>query len=143
MVPFLDFLTPLVEKALSFIPDPKMKAEAQLKMTEELNRNQEAILTALSAVDQKQAEINTEEAKSSNLFVSGARPFILWVCGLAFTWAFVGQPFIVFILTASGHPIKDLPQINMSEMMPVLLGILGLGGLRTYEKSQAIENRHG
>ena len=71
MIPFLDFLGTIIEKALSFIPDPKMKAEAQQKALEELNRHQEELLKALSSVDTAQIGVNTEEAKSSNLFISG------------------------------------------------------------------------
>lgn len=142
MLPILDVLAPIVGKLLDFIPDPAKKAEAQLKLTEELNRNSEAILAALSEVDKAQAATNTEEAKSTNVFISGARPFILWVCGASFAWEFVIQPIVVFILTAAGHP-TNLPVLDLSQMMPVMLGILGLGGYRTWEKVQGVEGRHG
>jgi hypothetical protein len=138
MIPIIDALLPIIGKVLDFIPDPQKKAEAQLKLTEELNRHSEELLKALSAVDTKQIEVNIEEAKSSSLFVSGWRPGIAWVCGLAFTWAYVLQPIVVFAFAAAGKPIKDLPEMNLGEMMPVLLGILGLGGLRTWEKKSGV-----
>lgn len=142
MIPIFDILTPIIGKVLDFIPDPQKKAEAQLKLQQELDRNSEAILGALTAVDAKQAETNTEEAKSSNLFVAGWRPAIGWVCGVAFGWAFIGQPFATFILAAVGHPISNLPIVNLGDMMPVLLGMLGLAGMRTWEKTQSVQNKH-
>jgi len=142
MIPILDALMPVIGKVLDFIPDPQKKAEAQLKMQQEINRNSEAILAALTAVDKAQADINVEEAKSQDKFVSRARPSIMWICAMAFAWTYVLQPFLVFILTAYGHPVDGLPALNMSEMMPVLLGILGLGGMRSFEKYQGVHDKH-
>jgi hypothetical protein len=138
MIPFLDFLSPIIEKALSFIPDPKMKAEAQLKLTEELNRNQEVILTALSAVDQKQAEINASDSASSDKFKSYWRPAISWVCVLAFAWEYVIQPITVFVLTLCKVEVPLLPKLDMSTMMPVLIGVLGLGAMRSVDKKNGV-----
>lgn len=142
MLPLLDVLGPIVSKVLDYIPDPQKKAEAQLKLQTELDANSQALLDALTAVDKAQAETNTEEAKSPNLFIAGWRPCVGWTCGLAFAWAFVLQPVAVFVLAASGHPITGLPAINISEMMPVLLGMLGLAGMRSWEKQQGVHNEH-
>jgi hypothetical protein len=139
MIPIFDALMPVLSKVLDFIPDPQKKAEAQLKLQTELDANSQAILNALSEVDKSQAAINVEEAKSSSLFIAGGRPAIIWICATAFGWTYVLQPMVVFILVASGHPIKELPVLNMSEMMPVLLGILGLGGMRSWERVQGVE----
>lgn len=141
MIPIISTLLPILNKVLDFIPDPQKKAEMQLKMTEELNNHSEELLKALSMVDSKQIDVNIEEAKSSSLFVSGWRPGVAWVCALAFTWAYVLQPIVVFAFAASGHPIKDLPELNLGEMMPVLLGILGLGGLRSWEKKEGVASK--
>jgi len=59
--------------------------------------------------------------------------FHRWVCGTAFAWNFIGLPVTRLACTLAGHPV-ELSPADMSEMMPVLLGMLGLGGLRTYEK---------
>lgn len=142
MIPVIDVIGSVIGKVLDKIPDAGKKAELQLEIAKELNRNEEAILSAITAVDVKQAEINAEEAKSSNLLVSGARPFIMWVCGAAFTWAFIFQPIITYIIAVSGHSIKELPELNMSELMPVLLGLLGLGGFRTFEKVKGVQDKH-
>jgi len=139
MIPFIDAIMPVVGKLLDFIPDPQKKAEAKLKMMEELNNHSEELLKALTAVDTAQIAVNTEEAKSSNWFVSAWRPGVAWICVLAFAWAYVLQPVVLFVAAAVGKPIVGLPEINMSEMMPVLLGLLGLSGLRTWERVQGKE----
>ena len=83
-----------------------------------------------------QIGVNAAEAKSDKLFVAGWRPFIGWVCGSAFAYHFIFQPFVVFILKVSHVAVPDMPVLSMGDLMPVLLGMLGLGGLRTYEKIQ-------
>jgi hypothetical protein len=138
MIPFLDFLSPIISKVLDFIPDPKLKAEMQLKMTQELNRNQEAILTALSQVDQKQAEINASDSASSDKFKSYWRPALAWVFVLSFTWEYVLQPMTVFVLTLCKVEIPPLPKLDMSTMMPVLIGMLGLAGMRSLDKRNGV-----
>jgi hypothetical protein len=85
-----------------------------------------------------QIEVNKEEAKSDNLFKSGWRPFIGWVCGAAFAYHFVGQPVIIFVLAYFGLPAPDLPEFDMMSLMTVLGGLLGLGGLRTFEKYKGV-----
>ena len=80
-----------------------------------------------------QIQTNTAEAQSGDKFASRWRPFIGWTCGMAFCWNYIGLSVARFVMTASGHPV-ELSPADMSEMMPVLLGMLGLGGLRTYEK---------
>lgn len=83
-----------------------------------------------------QIEVNKAEAASASLFKGGWRPFIGWVCGIAFAYHFVVQPILVFVLVAAGLAIPDLPEFDMGTLMPVLMGMLGLGGLRTFEKVQ-------
>ncbi len=74
-----------------------------------------------------QIQLNTVEASHSSLFVSGWRPFIGWCCGIALAFNFL----IVPLLGAAGVNIIPL---DTSVMMPVLLGLLGIGGMRTVEK---------
>jgi len=85
-----------------------------------------------------QIEVNKAEAASGSLFKGGWRPFIGWVCGVAFAYHFILQPILIFGTTAAGVSLPPLPEFDMSQMMPVLLGMLGLGGLRTYEKKSGI-----
>jgi len=85
-----------------------------------------------------QIEVNKAEAASGSVFKGGWRPFIGWVCGVAFAYHFILQPIILFAVLTAGIQLPPLPQFDMSQMMPVLLGMLGLGGLRTYEKKSGI-----
>ena len=85
-----------------------------------------------------QLEINKAEAASGSVFKGGWRPFIGWVCGIAFAYHFVLQPLIVFGVTAAGVEIPELPSFDMGSLMTVMMGMLGLGGLRSYEKKQGL-----
>jgi hypothetical protein len=83
-----------------------------------------------------QLEVNKAEAASGSIFKGGWRPFIGWVCGAAFAYHFILQPMIMFGVAVAGVTIPDLPEFDMATLMPVLMGMLGLGGLRTVEKLQ-------
>jgi|TARA_R110000803_G_scaffold31582_1_gene70284 hypothetical protein len=85
-----------------------------------------------------QLEVNKIEAASGSLFKGGWRPFIGWVCGIAFAYHFIFQPFLIFLFATFGVSIPDLPEFDMGTLMPVLMGMLGLGGLRTFEKAKGI-----
>jgi hypothetical protein len=85
-----------------------------------------------------QIEVNKEEAKSRSIFVAGWRPFIGWTCGVALAYHFVLAPIIIFGATVFGVQIPELPVFDMDSLMTVLLGMLGLGGLRTFEKSKGL-----
>lgn len=85
-----------------------------------------------------QIEVNKAEAASGSIFKGGWRPFIGWVCGFAFMYHFVLQPLIVFGVTAAGITIPPLPEFDMSSLMTVMMGMLGLGGLRTFEKQKGV-----
>jgi len=89
----------------------------------------EAAMMAL----QGQLEINKAEAANPSMFVSGWRPFIGWVCGAACAWNWLGLSLAQFALKFSGSEVI-LEPADISEMWPVLLGMLGLGALRTVEK---------
>ena len=85
-----------------------------------------------------QLAINKEEASSGSLFKGGWRPCIGWICGIAFFYHFVCQPVIVFVLTIFGVTIVNLPEFEMNTLLTVLGGMLGIGGLRSYEKSKGL-----
>lgn len=80
-----------------------------------------------------QAEINKIEAAHRSVFVAGWRPFIGWVCGLGFLWAFLGHPLLEWSLALSGRTLPA-PAIHTEHLMELVLALLGLGGLRTAEK---------
>lgn len=98
---------------------------------------EQAQLAAAVQLVQGQMGVNTEQAKSSSLFIAGPRPFIMWVCGVAFAWNWIGLPVAKLAGVYFGHPL-DIAPADMSEMMPVLLGLLGLGSLRSFEKVRGV-----
>ena len=85
-----------------------------------------------------QIDINKEEAKSRNIFIAGWRPFVGWTCGLALFWHFLGLPVTLFITGWFNLQHPPLPEFDMQSLMTVLLGMLGLGGLRTFEKVKGL-----
>ena len=85
-----------------------------------------------------QNQINLTEAANPNIFVSGWRPFIGWVCGFGLAYAYIIQPFLQWIVLNFGVTLTKLPDINTGELIPLLMALLGLGGLRTVEKIQGV-----
>lgn len=131
-------LVPAISELLDkIIPDPQEREKARLElMKEEHAADIQALQLALSA-DQMQADINKLEAGSSNLFVAGWRPFIGWVCGVAFAYHFIMQPLLAFLIVNAGGKVV-LPAFDMQALSTVLMGMLGLGGLRTIEKVKSV-----
>ena len=88
-------------------------------------------------VVQGQLDINKVEAANPSVFVSGWRPAIGWVCGAACAWNWIGLKIALFVAAYLGHELKMQPA-DTTEMLPILMGMLGLGGLRTVEKIQGV-----
>lgn len=95
-------------------------------------------LAAAVMVIQGQMDINKQEAASPSVFVSGWRPFIGWVCGTACAWNWLGLSIAKFIAETFFGKHIALNPADISEMLPVLMGMLGLGGLRTVEKIKGV-----
>ena len=85
-----------------------------------------------------QIEINKEEAKSRNIFIAGWRPFVGWTCVLALFWHFLGLPVTLFVTGWFNLQHPPLPEFDMNSLMTVLLGMLGLGGMRSFEKFKGL-----
>jgi hypothetical protein len=84
-----------------------------------------------------QSEVNKTEAAHKSLFVAGWRPAIGWICGLGMLSNYILIPVANFVLALNASEIV-IPSLDMADMMPVLLGMLGLGTLRTYEKTKGV-----
>ena len=98
------------------------------------------MLNAMTGLVQGQLDINKEQAKHSSIFVAGARPFIMWVCGFALMWQFLLQPMATWgLLAFSVRELPPFPELDIGPLMTLLLGMLGLGGLRTYEKRLGVQ----
>ena len=122
---------PATELAGKFIADKDQAAKLAHDLSTMADKHaQEAMLA--------QVEVNKAEAESGSVFKGGWRPFIGWVCGAAFAYHFVLQPFILFGVAVAGVSIPELPSFDMGSLMTVMMGMLGLGGLRSYEKKQGL-----
>ena len=123
----IDKLVEPLSKILDkFVVDKDLKAQLRHEITTELHRANTA-----------QIEVNKVEAAHKNMFVSGWRPFVGWCCAAALAYHFIFQPILVFVLSLSGITIT-LPEFDMNSLMTVLLGMLGLGGMRSLEKINGV-----
>ena len=111
------------------ITDPAVMAEiaAELKELEFSARN-------------GQMEINKAEAQSGNMFVAGWRPFCGWVCVCGLVWGVFVHPIWTWVSQLSG--LTTPPEVQTAALITILVGMLGLGGLRTYEKKEDIQDKH-
>lgn len=124
-------VTGLLDK---FIPDAGEKA----KLAHEIATMAEKQAHELALA---QIEVNKAEAASGSIFKGGWRPFIGWTCGVAFAYHFVVQPFMIFVALTTGVQLPPLPEFDMASLMTVLGGLLGLGGLRTFEKYKGCDKK--
>jgi uncharacterized membrane protein len=121
------FIQPVTDILDKVIPD----ADTKQRIAHE-------IATQVHTIAQAQIEVNKAEAQSKDLFVAGWRPAVGWVTCLGMAGNFLVIPMANFALALSGSPIV-IPLIDLSTMLPVLMGMLGLGGLRTYEKTRGVK----
>jgi len=115
----IDPLSNILDK---FVPDKDLK----LKLRHEIERE-------IQNANALQIQVNKVEAAHKSLFVAGWRPALGWILSFALAYHYILQPIIVFALSLAGVKY-NLPEFDMSSLMTILLGMLGLGGMRTYEK---------
>lgn len=123
------------------IPDPAAKAQAQLELLKMNQTGELAQLTADTDLAKAQIDVNAEEAKNPNLFVSGARPFILWGCGFSLLYVGLFEPIARFVAQVIYHYTGAFPVIDTTITLQVLLGLLGLGGLRSWDKRNGVASK--
>ena len=85
-----------------------------------------------------QLEINKAEAASGSLFKGGWRPAVGWICAIAFAYHFIVKDLIIFGASFAGADLPELPEFEMGTLLTVLGGMLGIGGLRSYEKTKGL-----
>lgn len=107
------------------------------KLWPDKSEQERAQLAAAVAIVQGQIDINKAEAASPSAFTSGWRPAIGWVCAAALAFQYVGRPLLAWGGIVSGHPLPPLPGID-DNLWQLMLGMLGLGGLRTFEKTKGV-----
>lgn len=131
-IPFIDLFQVGAKLIDKLIPDKAAAAEAQFKLAQLAQNGELAQLAADTQLAQGQVDINKIEAASTNIFVSGWRPAIGWICGLVFFSNYIGVPLLAWL-----SPLLDIPpppRLDIGEILPVLLGMLGLGAQRSYDK---------
>jgi hypothetical protein len=119
-------------------PDPTEKAKAAIAIEEMRQAGEFKAIDAALQQAQMQADVNTEQAKSADPFTSRARPFIMWTCGVSLGYAAIIDPFARFIAAVAYQYAGPFPAVDTTITLQILLGLLGLGGMRTYEKSKGV-----
>ena len=118
-------------------PDPAQRDAARLELFKAQQAGEFEEARQVFELAKAQAATNSVEAAHPNTFVSGWRPFIGWTCGAAFAYKFVLAPALAFGLAMAGKPLQ-LPPVDLADMMPVLIGMLGLGAMRSWEKGKGV-----
>lgn len=111
------------------------------KIWPDKSEQEKAELANAFAIINGQLDINKAEAQNPNLFVSGARPFIMWMCGVALGYASIIDPIARFVAQVMYHYTGPFPAIDTSITLQVLLGLLGLGGLRSWDKKNGVASK--
>jgi hypothetical protein len=129
--PIYDGVMGVVDRVLAFIPNPQEKAKAKIEAESRL-------IEIIAQENQAQSEVNKVEAANPSVFVSGWRPAIGWIGASCLGWAYVLQPMVSFLA-----PLVDPSIVIPSPKMPVdmfdlILGMLGIGGMRTFEKVRGV-----
>lgn len=119
-------------------PDPAQRDAAKVRLVELQQTGELAKLAAETDLAKGQLSINQEEAKHALIFVSGWRPFVGWTCGSALAYAAILEPVARFVAVVALDYKGSFPVIDTNLTLQVLLGILGLGSLRTWEKQKAV-----
>jgi roadblock/LC7 domain-containing protein len=127
----IQFLAPVLGTLIDrLVPDKaeaqKTKAEMELKLVEAANQ-----------VNIEQIRTNQIEAGHRSIWVAGWRPAIGWACAFGFFWAFVGSPLAIWVMALTGTQIA-LPDLDTAPLMEMVFAMLGLGGLRSWEKSRGL-----
>lgn len=126
LAPLLQLGSGIIER---LFPDPEKKAAAEMEL---LKMAQDGDLKVVLA----QLEVNAREAQHPSIFVAGWRPFFGWAGGFGFVYAVMGQPLLAWIAQVKGLPLP--PTLNIDLLWCVVTGLLGIGGLRTFEKTKKV-----
>jgi len=136
---FGDIVREVGNTVREFIPDADKRAEIEYKFAELADRADARETDLL----QGQLEINKEEAKHSNIFVAGWRPFIGWTSGVALAYTWIAAPFLQWFMQFFFDKLIGLPALSPESIFPIVLAMLGIAGMRTYEKKEGIATSMG
>lgn len=120
----LNLLVPAVTGLLDkFIPDADEKAKLAHEISTLAEKQAHESMLA-------QIKVNEVQASHKSIFVSGARPAIMWICALGLFYAVFAYPVLDIWFT--------MPELNTDILMPTMMGLLGLGGMRSFEKAKGV-----
>ena len=135
MLGILSSLLPVATSIIDrVVPDKNAAQKAKISMEKELT-------TAFNKANLAQIETNKIQAAHPSIFVSGARPAIMWICAFGLGWQFVFQPVAVWVLALTDSGVA-LPIIETEGLMSLTLALLGLGGMRSFEKSKGVQRNN-
>lgn len=137
LIPFEDLATSVINLIPQYFPTEQSKEEAKFAIIKAQQDVAEKAAEAEQQMAQAQSDVNKVEAANANGFTSGWRPYIGWICGTALGYHFILQPLLAFGFSAALHPVM-LPDFDMTDLNTILLGMLGLGSLRTFEKVRGV-----
>jgi hypothetical protein len=112
-----------------FVPDPQARQTAESELR-----------SSLQLWDKGQTDVNAVEAANPNVFVSGWRPFIGWVCGLALAYQYVAAPLLMWVATSLHIAMAAPPKLD-GMLWELVFALLGMGGLRTFEKVKGVASK--
>ena len=104
------------------------------KIWPDKTEQEKAELAGAIALVQGQLDVNKAEAANSNWFVAGWRPYIGWICGTGLGYQFLVYPILVAF-------VPKVVQLDMGTLLTLLTGMLGIGGLRTFEKLNGVASK--
>ena len=136
MIPFIgDLIKPVTDLVSEVVVDKDKRDQINLELAQLQDQAQARMDEALAG----QVDVNKIEAASPNLFVAGWRPFVGWVGGFGLLYSVFVEPFMEFVSKTIFHYAGAFPVINTEVLLQVLLGLLGLGAMRSYDKVKGVD----
>ena len=133
MLGLASLVGPLVNQFVDRIPNGNERARAKEQL-------EQGLVDAANEVMLAQTRINEAEAAHKSIFVAGWRPFIGWVCGAGICWSMVVSPIFQWAINMFGAG-SELPTVDTSYLMELVTAMLGMSGLRTFEKMKGVERK--
>lgn len=130
-----DFASKIIDRVW---PDPAQRDAAKLELLKAQQAGEFKEMDQALEIAKGQMATNQTEAANASMFVAGWRPFIGWICGFALGYQYVARPLVVWGLHAAGYTVPDMPGLD-ENLWQLMMGMLGLGGLRTFEKIKGVQ----
>ena len=142
-IPLIDSVLDIGKTAIERIwPDPQDRFKHEVELRKLAQAGDLEVLKAHVSLLVEQAKTNQIDAQSGRFWQSGWRPGIGWLCGAIFAYAYLVYPLLIWLWTAQGFdPDSAPPPISAGEIMPVLMGMLGLGGIRSFDKLKGTDTK--